>query len=219
MRRPHEREAATGLYRNGSSHQGIIDALPNPTGRHKRDVWTITPKPYKPAHFATYPTTLVDPCILAATSARGVCPACGAPWQRVVDRGPSSWEARKADGHPMRYGSAGSGQHQGYSKGQWNRQLAVPGASSVTTGWQATCTCDAGDPVPATALDPFAGAGTTLLAAAQNGRRAIGIEANPDYVRLIHERLQHAPGRRTKARPRTGRTRYEQLSLPGLNGS
>ena len=38
-------------------------------------------------------------------------------------------------------------------------------------------------------LDPFAGTGTTLLAALQNQRSAIGIEIDPDYVRFARRRL------------------------------
>jgi len=33
--------------------------------RNKRDVWTVTTKPYKGAHFATFPPDLITPCILA----------------------------------------------------------------------------------------------------------------------------------------------------------
>ena len=39
----------------------------NPEGRNKRSVWTITTKPYKEAHFATYPPDLIEPCILAGS--------------------------------------------------------------------------------------------------------------------------------------------------------
>jgi DNA modification methylase len=39
----------------------------NPEGRNKRSVWTITTKPYKEAHFATYPPDLILPCILAGS--------------------------------------------------------------------------------------------------------------------------------------------------------
>jgi len=37
--------------------------------RNKRDVWTIPTKPYKGAHFAVMPEALVEPCILAGSSA------------------------------------------------------------------------------------------------------------------------------------------------------
>lgn len=49
-------------------HSGYTKAdgtsLLKPT-RNKRSVWTITPKPYKGAHFATFPETLVEPMVLA----------------------------------------------------------------------------------------------------------------------------------------------------------
>lgn len=39
----------------------------NATKRNRRSVWTITPVPYKGAHFATFPPALVEPCLLAGT--------------------------------------------------------------------------------------------------------------------------------------------------------
>jgi DNA modification methylase len=39
-----------------------------PTGlRNKRDVWTISTKPFKGAHFAVMPEALVEPCVLAGS--------------------------------------------------------------------------------------------------------------------------------------------------------
>ena len=35
--------------------------------RNKRDVWTITTKPYSGSHFAVFPTDLIEPCILAGS--------------------------------------------------------------------------------------------------------------------------------------------------------
>ncbi len=40
--------------------------------RNKRDVWTVTTKPYKGAHFATFPPDLIEPCILAGCPADGI---------------------------------------------------------------------------------------------------------------------------------------------------
>lgn len=39
-------------------------------------------------------------------------------------------------------------------------------------------------------LDPFSGSGTTAVTAAKNGRRWIGIDANPDYCELAIARMQ-----------------------------
>jgi DNA modification methylase len=38
-------------------------------------------------------------------------------------------------------------------------------------------------------LDPFAGAGTTGVAAIQSGRKFIGVELNPEYVKIANERI------------------------------
>ncbi len=40
--------------------------------RNKRSVWTVSTKPYKGAHFATFPTDLIEPCILAGAPAGGI---------------------------------------------------------------------------------------------------------------------------------------------------
>lgn len=84
----------------------------NPAGRNLRNVWTITPKPFKGAHFATFPPDLAERCIKAGSAA--------------------------------------------------------------------------GD----TVLDPFAGAGTTLLAAKRLGRNGVGIELNADYADMARARLR-----------------------------
>ena len=35
--------------------------------RNRRSVWTVATRPYKGAHFATFPPALIDPCILAGS--------------------------------------------------------------------------------------------------------------------------------------------------------
>ena len=41
-------------------------------GRNKRSVWTVTTKPYAGAHFAVFPSDLIEPCILAGAPAGGI---------------------------------------------------------------------------------------------------------------------------------------------------
>lgn len=82
--------------------------------RNKRSVWTVTTKPFKGAHFATFPPDLIEPCILAGSKP--------------------------------------------------------------------------GDLI----LDPFAGSGTVGQAALMHGRRSILCELNPEYEKLIIERIGEA---------------------------
>ena len=41
-------------------------------GRNKRNVWTITTKPFKGSHFATFPKDLIEPCIKAGCPEDGI---------------------------------------------------------------------------------------------------------------------------------------------------
>ena len=42
-----------------------IDKISAVIKRNKRSVWTVTTKPFKGAHFATFPPDLIEPCVLA----------------------------------------------------------------------------------------------------------------------------------------------------------
>ena len=39
----------------------------NTATRNRRSVWTVPTRPYKGAHFATFPPALIEPCVLAAS--------------------------------------------------------------------------------------------------------------------------------------------------------
>ena len=77
-------------YDMGGGHQGqrgSFAGLPlNPLGRNRRSVWTIPTKPFKGAHFATFPEGLVEPCILAGCPEGGLVldPFAGAGTTGVV---------------------------------------------------------------------------------------------------------------------------------------
>ena len=81
--------------------------------RNRRSVWSVTVKPYKESHFATFPRELIEPCVLAG------CPKDG------------------------------------------------------------------------TILDPFGGSGTTAEVAIENGRNALLIELNPEYIELAKTRISN----------------------------
>ena len=79
--------------------------------RNRRSVWSVATRPYKGAHFATFPPALIEPCILA------------------------------------------------------------------------------GCPVGGVVLDPFGGSGTTAGVAVAPGRKAIICELNPEYGKLMPDRV------------------------------
>jgi len=129
----------------------------------------------KSSHFATFPPALVEPMIKAGTSAKGVCPECGAPWERVTEKGELSGEAIIQDTERP------AASVRGVSESSILRTNGRTFRPITTTGWAPTCQCDAGPPVPATVLDPFLGSGTTAEVAIRLGRRAVGIELSQDY--------------------------------------
>ena len=52
-----------------------------------------------------------------------------------------------------------------------------------------------------TVLDPFMGSGTTILAAALQGRKAIGLDIDMGYCKLAQQRIQNAPELLQQERP------------------
>jgi DNA modification methylase len=61
-----------GFPGQASRGSGLLVPKGDPTKRNKRSVWTVSTKPYKGAHFATFPTDLIEPCILAGAPAGGI---------------------------------------------------------------------------------------------------------------------------------------------------
>ena len=51
---------------------GNMKAVGNMETKNKRNVWTVTTKPCKEAHFATFPKDLIEPCIKAGCPEGGI---------------------------------------------------------------------------------------------------------------------------------------------------
>ncbi len=100
------RSERDSFKRNGSKReQAIVPGQDYGTHRHdrkcewdvetrnKRSIWMVPTVSFAGPHFAAYPPKLIEPCLLASTSAEGVCPECGAQWGRVM-----KVESHKAEG-------------------------------------------------------------------------------------------------------------------------
>jgi len=161
--------------------------------RNRRSVWHVNTRPFKGAHFATFPPELVEPCLLAGTSEGGCCGACGAPFQRQVEKGEPNRAWQRACG----------GDAAGEYAGRATKDYATAGAQDAsatkarilagmverrTVGWAPGCDCGA-PATPCRVLDPFGGAGTVGLVARRHGRHALLLELNPDYAQMARVRI------------------------------
>jgi DNA modification methylase len=186
---------------NGDKPEGTFGVGDPPLNRNLRTVWTIATQPYPGAHFATFPEALVEPCVKAGTSERGVCPECGAPWTREVER--------RTTAPTYRNGNRPETTHAVHGESD-TRTLAMV-QEVTTTGWRPSCVHrlnsavtwddpafagvnrDERSPVPATVLDPFAGSGTTGRVAQRLGRKAVLIDLSGEYLTQTMKRNADIP--------------------------
>jgi DNA modification methylase len=183
-----ERQPSTSRgHPNGQANPPLTWTAPEGrTGRNRRSVWEITTQPTPEAHFATFPEALVEPCIMAGSSEWGCCPECGAPWERVVEKGellPTS-----PDYDRRAYGRVRNGEpnDQGGNRAR-DGHRAKMAYENRTVGWHPTCE-HAHEPIPCTVLDCFSGSGTVGKVATRLGRRSILCELSPEYVAISDRR-------------------------------
>jgi len=68
-RKPHWEDAYFGNPPKGLARQS---SRPIDRGRNKRSVWIVPTRPFKGAHFSTFPPDLIRPCILAGCPPGGI---------------------------------------------------------------------------------------------------------------------------------------------------
>jgi site-specific DNA-methyltransferase (adenine-specific) len=192
--------------RNKSEHKGQRD----PGGRrqttagfdkinkvyefgNRRSVWFVNPKPYKGAHFATYPPELIEPCILAGCPQQ-VCSKCGAPYKRVATIvGEQITESMRIagcdnNGHYSGNTTKDYKSAKAQNASDTKRRILESMSKVKEYNWQPTCNCGA-EPISGIVFDPFVGSGTTVAVANRLGRRGIGVDLSYNYLQLAQERV------------------------------
>ena len=149
-------------------------------GRNKRTVWKITTKGFKGAHFATYNRDLISPMIKAGCP-EFVCNKCGKPRVKIIERkGKSSSELMKGKNKSRFSSEQGQKQNMRAPSEAFNRDIIFKGYSD--------CGCNAGFK-GGVVLDPFMGSGTVAIEALSQNKKYLGIELNPEYVKIINSRI------------------------------
>lgn len=160
---------------------------PTPGGRNLRNVWVIAKEPLKEAHFAAFPTKLVEPVIKLGSSDHGVCALCLNPWERITYKEAVPSEVQEAFERARTRSIADTGRTDGYTARKPNYRRKILGE-----GWRPTCVCASGDPIPATVLDPFNGSGRAGVVAKRLGRSYIGIDASNEYCAMARRVIDAA---------------------------
>lgn len=165
-----------------------------PTGfANKRSVWNIATRPFKEAHFATFPEELVTDCIKAGSSQHGCCAACGNPYKRLVNKTlvPTAKASFNSpiddrDLHADKQDQGSNRAKDGHKSGHIY--------SSETIGWVATCKCSTTEIKKAVVLDPFHGSGTVGIVSSSLARDHIAFEIKNGYTKLETKRRYDALG-------------------------
>jgi DNA modification methylase len=192
--------------------------------RNRRDVWTVATKPYKEAHFATFPPDLIRPCIRAGCPPAGKRCDCDeiilSPTGSGEIEDPSMETGRAGMNRPRRENEGSrpitrreqrheaeemrASRHKAEMEAECgpafahyirtDKSGARPLPESIRRKFQDRGWITQAPPCPhpiepaGTVLDPFGGSGTTGEVAASEGRKAILIELNPEYVKLAKNR-------------------------------
>lgn len=149
-------------------------------------LWKMSPQGFAGSHYATFPVALPTRLIKAMCPER-VCTVCGAPSERITG------EATYVSTTGGRVVNHYDGERRADGVNGWQVEGGNPGhvtAQRETVGWT-DCECSDDDTHWRTGrvLDPFAGSGTTLVAAHNESRDAIGIDLDDRNIAMVEDRL------------------------------
>ena len=153
--------------------------------KNKRSVWNVTLKGFKEAHFATYPEELIEPMIKAGCPEK-VCSKCGKPLEIKIIKEPIPEDCKTylegEIGDMVQSGSMiGCVTNNKYNEFIKTRKIE-----------KQEIKCDCNEPfAKGIVLDPFMGAGTTAVVAKKLKRNWIGIELNPEYIKIAEKRIKN----------------------------
>ena len=169
------------------------------SGANLRNVWTIPTHSFKEAHFATFPPALVEPCIKAGTSERGVCGECGAPWKRQTMKGAPLKDQMAACGADSTGGYSGQSMKDYAAAGAQDasatkRRILEGMRERKTTGWVPTC-CDCHVPIMTPVPDGDVRSDPTM----QTGRKGLNRERNTNSTRAMTRGEQRDYARQIRA--------------------
>ena len=161
-------------YDSHAIKEQSVDCLSN-----KRSVWTVPVKPYNEAHFAVFPTSLIEPALLAGCPPK-ICSECGTPYERemvTVEVPDRETRDNMVGVIPKR------------DKTSRMNSKSMESLVQEDRGFTKNCSCSGSQTSAGRVLDPFGGSGTTALVADRHGRDATIIELNEKYVDIAETRL------------------------------
>jgi DNA modification methylase len=168
-------------YTGFNQRYAISGTCINSLGRNKRAVWMITTKPFKEAHFATYPEELCEVPIKAGCP-EFICNKCGKAREKILE----------SKGTGIDYSNKGNYKREiptDNPSTKFNRNASHLTSAEYEFKGYSDCGCNAGFS-GGICLDPFFGAGTTGLVALKQNKKFIGIELNPEYIKIAESRLK-----------------------------
>jgi len=161
-------------YDSHAIKEQSVDCLSN-----KRSVWTVPVKPYNEAHFAVFPTELIEPAILAGCPPK-ICSECGTPYEREM----VTIEVPERETRDNMVGVIPKRDKTSRMNSKDMKSLV-----QEDRGFTKNCSCSGSKTSAGRVLDPFGGSGTTALVADRHGRDATIIELNQKYVDIAENRL------------------------------